>query len=115
MAVEHYRHNHRVHKDDKGMSFIPGLLPAVPANMSGLPPYVHYSMLTKNVMLPAGCPTPMPCNFCSIMMLASMRMHYFAGGNDTLTPRLCTACPVAMIAWRTQGRRHTMAGTGMGS
>ena len=86
------------------MSFMPGLLPAAPANMPGLPPHTHCSMLTENVMMLAGNPTPAPHIFCSMAMLASMRVRWIAGhrprGNDTLMPRLHTPFPTAMFAWR---------------
>jgi hypothetical protein len=61
------------------MSSIPGLLPAAPANMSGLPPHTYCSMLTENVVMLAGNPTPAPHIFCSVAMLASMRVHWIAG------------------------------------
>ena len=86
------------------MSFIPGLLPAVPANMSGLPPHTHCSMLTENVVLLAGNPTPASHIFCSVAMPAAMRAHWMRGhrprGNDTLMPRLHTPFPTAMFAGR---------------
>ena len=101
------------------MSFIPGLLPAAPANMSGLPPHTHCSMLTENVVLLAGNPTLMPHIFCSVAMLASMRVHWIAAApsarNNTLMPRLRTPFPTAMFAWRDARNEASDGGPGTGS
>ena len=96
----------------RGLILHPQLLPAVPANMLGLPLHVH-AACSQSVILLAGNATPMSWSFCSMAMLASMWGHCL-WGNDMLMPQLHTPCPVVMFTWRdmrNEGLRWVMAGT----
>ena len=46
--------------------------------MSGLPPHMYCSILTKNVVMLAGNSTPTLYIFCSMAMLASMWVYWIA-------------------------------------